>query len=136
MVILFDISGNTKSKFNVDHVSKIVTEGSKTQNIDADNFTKTLDSIHACDKPPRNDDVDKMFNENTISKLVIDTFIDGILHDYPEDTEDSCDEESLTVQDNDVNDIDILNMEEEKYEYLNLVIDVYFDDGEPDDDGD
>ncbi|CAI8603336.1 unnamed protein product [Vicia faba] len=104
------------NKYN-DHSSKIplflsrrtrkATEVSKTQYIDVENFTQTLDSIHVCDKPPRKDDIDNLFNESPISEpvseLVVDTFIYGILHYYHQHTKDSSREDTVASQAVEVN---------------------------------
>lgn len=90
MVVPIDILGIPNPKPNVDHVSKSNTESSKNQDVDAENYTQTLDSLHVCDKPPSKDDADKLFSDNPVNELVServsDTFIDGIIHGYHEDT--------------------------------------------------
>lgn len=128
MVVLVNISSNTtESKLSVNNivnnVFKIVTKVSKTQDFDTENLTQTIDSIHACDDPYREDDVDKMLYENPISEnvsvYVVDTFIYGILRDYHKDMKDSSDEDPLATQvvdENDVvdNNVNIPSLENEK----------------------
>lgn len=59
---LLQISGNTKSIPSLDHVSKLATKVKTTQDVDAENFTQNLDSIHVCDEPHKKDVIDKIFN--------------------------------------------------------------------------
>lgn len=140
MVVPFEFSGNAKSKPNVDHVSETTIEVSKIQDVYAENFNKTLESMHACDEPPSKYDIGKLFNNPVsehVSELVVDTFIDVILHSYHEETKDSSDEENVASQVNDVvkNEADIPNEEVEISKYPSHTTNVVSDDEEHVDDG-
>lgn len=89
-------------------VLEIVGEVSKTKEVDSENLSQSLDFIHACDVPPKEESIKNIYNENPGEILIVsihveDTFIDGILNDYHVDIEDSSDEEPLASQDNDEN---------------------------------
>ncbi|CAI8588552.1 unnamed protein product [Vicia faba] len=69
-------------------------------------------SLHACDKPPMEDNILKIclvktLGTSSIGVPVVETFINDILNDKHVETEDSRDEKSLEIQDevveNDVN---------------------------------
>lgn len=112
MVVPIIVPGNvskTKSSKNVignvsNYVIDISKPSTKVQDVDLENLTQTLDSLHPCDQPPNEENIDKILGEKFIEEPPVDipvivTFLDDILNDTLLETKDSCDKESLACQD-------------------------------------
>lgn len=64
------VSKNNPSK-NVfedmlENVAEVSKTNTKTQNVNSENLTQTVDSLHACDKPPNEDIIENIFSENPV----------------------------------------------------------------------
>lgn len=101
----------------VNDMSEMAVEVSKkNQDVESENLTQTLDSIHACDEPPREDSIENIFSENPIEVPTV-IFMSqkpsyDIINDYYVDTGDSSDEEPLASQANDENGFVNIDVEE------------------------
>lgn len=65
---------------------------------------QNLDFLHACDKPPQEDIIEKILGKKFVKEPYVDvpviyTFLEDILNDTIVDTEDSSDEEPRENQD-------------------------------------
>lgn len=71
------VSKNNPSKNVVEDMLENVVEVSKTntntQNVNSENLTQIVDSLHACDKPP-NEDILKIFSVKTLYRPLLLVF--------------------------------------------------------------
>lgn len=97
----------------------------KTQDVDFENLTQTLDYNHAYDKPPREDSIEYIFCENIIETpivgvSIVDIIINEILDQKHVETQDSSDGESQDSQGNVIDNVVNTNIDKPYSEDENL----------------